>query len=133
MNKSKQTKSNPAALCKRDFLLILAVLAVAFLCYLLLFPKSSPTAVVVTQEGQEIARIPLSSVTSSYELSVEGDFPAVILVEPDGVRVLSASCPDKICVRTGKLTRAGQTVACLPARLTVTLQGPGSAVDGYTG
>lgn len=120
-------------LCKRDFLLALAVLAAALLCYVLLLPKGTAATAVVEQEGQELYRIPLTSVSAPYELSVGGDYPAVILVEPDGVRVQSASCPDQLCVRTGKLTRASQTAVCLPARLTVTLQGNDYPVDGYTG
>ena len=42
-----------------------------------------------------------------------------------------SSCPDHVCENTGKIKHVGQTIICLPNRLTVTIIGEGSddAVD----
>lgn len=132
MKSQPKRKQNPAVLNKRDFLLAGAVLAAAVLCFLLL-PRGAAATAVVERGGEELYRIPLFGVTSPYELTIDGEYPAVLLIEKDGVSFLSAACPDKLCVRTGKLTQAGQTAVCLPARLTLRLLGGPSSVDGYTG
>lgn len=129
----EKTSSNPVVLRKRDFLLAFVVLAAALLIFLALTPKSGDLTAVVEQGGQVLYRIPLREVQSSYTIQVEGEFPAVLLIDPDGVSFQSATCPDQVCVRTGKLIRAGQAAACLPARLTLRLEGAERQVDGYTG
>jgi len=61
------------------------------------------------------------------ELKVEGHLGATrILVEADGARVLDSPCPLKLCVAAGKITRAGEVVACLPNRVALRLLGGAS-------
>ena len=67
---------------------------------------------------------------------LDGDIPLIILFESDGACVKSSECRDKICVNTGKLTRAGQMAICLPARVTLELQsveGTENTPDAITG
>ena len=45
-------------------------------------------------------------------------------MEPHGgVRVEEADCPTQDCVHTGTITRAGQSIVCLPARIIIRLEG----------
>ena len=37
--------------------------------------------------------------------------------------VAEANCGDHTCVRTGKISREGEVIVCLPHRLTVEIQG----------
>jgi hypothetical protein len=39
------------------------------------------------------------------------------------VRVVDSPCPDRICVAAGPISRTGQFIACLPNRVSVTLEG----------
>ena len=41
---------------------------------------------------------------------------------------LLEDCRDKICVNTGKISRAGQSIVCLPARVSVAVVGNGGDV-----
>ena len=53
-------------------------------------------------------------------------------LRPDGevgVRVETSDCPTQDCVHTGTITRAGQSIVCLPARIIIQLQG-GAQADG---
>ena len=43
----------------------------------------------------------------------------LIVVEGKRIWVEEADCPDKICVRSGHLTQAGETAACLPHKLLI--------------
>ncbi len=48
-----------------------------------------------------------------------------------GVWVTEADCPDGVCVRTGKISREGEAIVCVPLGVCVTL-GEGEW-DGVTG
>ena len=106
-----------------DALVALAVFAVAAVCMLaMFFRESGDLKAVVRQDGKIIKEVELQTVQSPYLFPVKGDIPLIILFESDGACVKSSECRDKICVNTGKLTRAGQMAICLPARVTLELQ-----------
>lgn len=49
-----------------------------------------------------------------------------ILVDLDakqGVAILASPCPDQLCVRQPRITRAGQSILCLPEKLLVEIAG----------
>ena len=45
----------------------------------------------------------------------------VIIIRDEQVFVENADCPDKTCVKQGKIMKTGQSIVCLPHRLTVTI------------
>ena len=49
----------------------------------------------------------------------------VLEIKDKAIRVTEADCKDKWCMHQGAISRAGQTLACLPHRLTVTIEGEG--------
>lgn len=81
----------------------------------------SSTTAVVTLDGEEIHRINLGLVDEPYEFRVEttqGDYN-IIRVENGRIRVVEASCPDKIDVKQGWISNAHQSIVCLPNRLVI--------------
>lgn len=45
-----------------------------------------------------------------------------------------ADCPDKLCIHQGKISHTGETIACLPNRVTVrVISGAASNVDSIAG
>ena len=66
--------------------------------------------------------------TERHALSQDGTYPlnggSNILVIAGGQAWLSeANCPDLLCVRQGKVHYTGQSIICLPNRLSVTVEG----------
>ena len=57
--------------------------------------------------------------------------PLVISISDGYVSVVSASCPHKICVKTGAVSRPGQSIICAPGRVAVIIEGKGD-LDGLT-
>ena len=49
------------------------------------------------------------------------------------VYVTSSDCPNQDCVHSGAISRAGQSIVCLPARVAVTLEGSASDYDLIAG
>ena len=45
----------------------------------------------------------------------------------------SSDCPNQDCVHSGAISRAGQSIVCLPARVAVTLEGAASDYDLIAG
>lgn len=116
---------------------ILALLALGILCGAVFFAFSRlPAGVtaVVEVNGQECERVNLASLSEPVEKEITGENGILLTLrfEPDGAQVLESQCPDKICVHTGKLRRAGESAICLPARTVLRLEGE-NAVDGVTG
>ena len=117
--------------------LILLAAAAAVCLVLLLWQHSAGNAdctAVIEQDGQELRRISLSALTQEERIDLGGDCHVVLLAEPGAISFLSSDCPDQICVRTGKLTKPGQAAVCLPARISVRLEGESEGVaDAMTG
>ncbi len=81
-------------------------------------------------DGELVHTAYLSSVSESYEFETGG---CILIFEGGGVSFKSSECPDKLCVNRGKLKRSGDTMACVPERVTVTLKSEkGKAPDGVT-
>lgn len=89
---------------------------------------------VIERDGAEVERISLSALAGPEERTVRGEngLELTVMLTPDGAWVENSQCPDKICVHTGKLTRAGEAAVCLPARVVLRLEGKGGA-DAITG
>ena len=45
----------------------------------------------------------------------------ILVIENGTVYMISATCPDKLCVKQGAKSRIGETIVCLPHRLVATV------------
>ncbi len=105
---------------RADLLLISGLLLAAGLLFLAGALGGSPGRwAVVRQDGREIAR---------YSLDQDGVYPLnggtnLLVIQGGWAFVREASCPDKLCVRQGRIQKTGQSIVCLPNRLTVSIEG----------
>ena len=81
--------------------------------------------------GKEVEIRVDGEVAAVYPLSENGEYSllsgANILVIEDGAAYMKhADCPDRVCVITGKISLVGETIVCLPNRLSVTVVGDGA-------
>lgn len=111
---------------RRDVLACALVLlcAAALLCALRMSARGAAASVVVLRGGTELARLPLDE---DAELPVDGG-ENIVCIEGGRVRMLFSTCEGQDCVRQGSIGRVGETIACLPHRLTVRIEG-GGGVD----
>lgn len=49
------------------------------------------------------------------------------------IRLTKASCPDKICEKTGYIGSSGQSIICVPNKITVAVVGSDESVDVMVG
>ncbi|MBN1799177.1 MAG: NusG domain II-containing protein [Spirochaetales bacterium] len=64
------------------------------------------------------------ALTSPNLISVEGPLGrTVIEINEGAVSVRSSPCPEKTCVKSGKVSLPGEWIACLPNQVLITIEG----------
>ena len=89
---------------------------------------------VITQHGQTVRRIDLP--VPDKELTVpldDGTYHLTVRICGGSVSVSESDCPGQDCVRTGSISRAGQSIVCLPAQVVISLESAASEVDVVLG
>ena len=92
-----------------------------------------PLTATILHRGQVVQTVRLDRLTEEMTVTVEGDYHLTILLDRNGVRVAESDCPGRDCVHTGVITRAGQSIVCLPEQVVVQLSGGGSGPDAVLG
>ena len=105
---------------KYDLLLVAGLLLAAVILYLLLRPGGPGVWAVVTVDGRETARYALSE----DRTVILGEENYNILQISNGkAAVMEANCGDHTCIRTGKISREGESIIWLPHRLIIRIEG----------
>lgn len=95
-------------------LLLTAVLVFALTAF------RRPGAVAEVTVGDEVyGRYPLSS---DIEVEIKSDGSNLLVIKDGKASIISADCPDKICVHHAAVSRVGEVIVCLPHRLAVTIK-----------
>lgn len=118
-----------AMLKKFDFLLI-AFIVLAAICFKAYSRAAYKGAYVsVYSGGMLYGEYSLSENGAAEVVNTDG---GVNVIEISGgfARVSHADCPDKLCVRQGAVSKSGETIVCIPNRLS--LQVGGEGLDGIT-
>ena len=115
---------------KRDIMLIATLIIVceaAFLIINFVVKKDGITAVVKV-DGNIVYMLPLDKNASVTVEGYQGGSNTVV-IENGTVYMKDADCPDKLCEKTGKISKKGETIVCLPHRVVVEIQGGEGNVD----
>lgn len=87
---------------------------------------------IISINGHEKMRLPLSV---DAEKTVEGfaGLNCTVCIKEGAASVTEADCPDKLCVDHSPISRSGESIVCLPARITVTISSTEApATDGVS-
>jgi hypothetical protein len=120
-----------------DKIIVATVLISAMIIYLLFAGTvfgEQPETVVISVDGREYASYNLAEISEVKNVEINTEFGYnTIEITSDGARVTDASCPDKTDIQSGKITKPGQMLVCVPNRVTVRIIGKGAAkVDKVT-
>lgn len=121
VKKSNSHTPQTAALLTGLLLLLLSALSLL----LILLPRTASTAYTaeIYRDGQLLRSIDLSAVSSSYTFRLEGtDGYNEIEVRHGSIGIISADCPDKLCVHQGFISSSALPITCLPNRLVIRLR-----------
>lgn len=78
----------------------------------------------IYQNGELLTSIPLDDSDAPYRFTVTGENGCVneIEVRSDSIGIISADCPDKLCVHQGFISNTGLPIVCLPNKLVIRLR-----------
>lgn len=84
-----------------------------------LAPVGEPL-VNISINGEEYEIVSLLDDNNNYRKEIQGvNGLTVIEIRDQKVRVISSTCPDKLCIHSGWIDRPGQMLVCLPNRVVV--------------
>ena len=81
--------------------------------------RTDGVEVVVRINGEKVATYSLLK-DGEYELN---DGTNILCIQNGKAYMAFADCPDHKCVKDGKISKSGETLTCIPNRLTVTVIG----------
>lgn len=110
---------------KWDWIAVSAIFAALAVSSLWLYQKQKPEPVtaVITLDGDEIMRIPLSGYQGIKTVSLDESYgvPVHFEINGDQIRFAEVTCPDHICEKAGYLSKPYDTAVCMPNRVAVSL------------
>lgn len=118
---------------KADIILfiILIVLGLA-ITYALSLSRSEGETVVIRSNGELFAsysldedrtvKVPVAGVSDKYN---------IVEIRDGSVSVTEATCSNQVCVETGKISKSGESIVCLPNKLIVRIEGSENQGGGY--
>ncbi len=106
---------------------IIALALVGCLVFIFIMNSSrgSKTAVITCGEVQRELSLETDGV-----FNVEG---AELEVKDGRIRLVNADCPDKLCEKTGFIGAPGQSIICVPKKITVSISGESAEFDATIG
>ncbi len=115
---------------KGDLIILgLALVLAAAPLTLFLTPAAPPARAVVRINGGVVRALPLET---DALISFDECGYNRVRVRGGAVFIEEADCPDGACMRMGPIRHTGETITCLPNRLTVTIEGAAQGVDAVT-
>ena len=108
----------------KKFTLDIIVIAI-----LLLIAVSFFAVTLLNKEPGNVVTVEINGVlTKEYPLSQNGTFVLgggtnTLVIEDGAAYISDSNCPDHTCENMGKIRYVGQTIVCLPNRITITVKG----------
>lgn len=117
MEENVQEKRRPGR-AEILFIVGLLLISVALVLILTLTRREGATAEVQI-DGESVAR---------YSLQKDGEYALnggtnILVIEGGEAYLTYANCPDLVCVKTGRIRYVGESIVCLPNRVSVVIRG----------
>lgn len=116
-----------------DVILVLGLLLASFIPYVIFAhhenqaQRQAKTAqvltAVVSHDGKTVYKIRLSGHQGTTRFRYQhGNDWNEIETSGESIRVSAADCQDQVCVRKSKISKAGETIVCLPHKLLIEIR-----------
>lgn len=111
------------------------VILICVAIYIVGFGSANETNVVgIYSNSKLVEKIDLSKLDSERKITISGENGNnVILAQKNSIKMLSAECPDKVCVNHGELKKGGAPIICLPNKLVIRWENSSDEYDVKTG
>ena len=113
---------------KSDIILIVSLIIIGVSFFLFIYSSSDDGKYVVIRIGGEVKNTFSLDNDLEYEIKTDDGDINLLKIEDGSARIETASCPDKLCVKNGKIKYVGQSVICLPNKVVIEIV---SDIDDY--
>lgn len=113
---------------KKGDLIIVLILAVAVISWFginKLGESQDERQIVIETNGNVYKTIPMKTgmKLQDVHIDLENGKYIDIVADENGAYVKDVICPDKVCQKTGLVSKVGQSIVCLPNRVVVYIEG----------
>jgi len=114
---------------KGDIFVLAMALIFLVILYVVFWRASSHTGehIHIVTQGGAVEKL---SLLQNREVTIEGQLGnSRLQIEGGRVRFLDSPCANKLCVHQGWASLSGELIACLPNRISVSIEGQNSHFD----
>lgn len=120
---------------KWDKIIIISLLVVSFVPYLIFslvrIHDYNATYAVITVGGKPYDKIKLTGHKGETKYLIKTpNGNNLVLLKDEKIAVIDADCPDEVCTESGFITKPGQSLICLPHKLSIAIEGAQVETDG---
>ena len=110
-------------IARRDILIIALLLILSFgsFGYWGLTQNAGAARVKIEVAGSLLGEYDLNEEQTIDIPGADGQVMNQVIITGGAAYMSEADCPDKICVKQGKISRLGQSIVCLPNRVVVSV------------
>ena len=105
---------------KGDIIIAFSVIILAVFLFALSYMPADKLTAEIYLDGQLAETISFTETDKPYTLFVG---KCEIEVSKEGVGFIKSDCPDKLCVRSGRLSKNFDSSACLPNKTVIVIKG----------
>ena len=103
---------------------VLVVAAVVYAVFVGALWNEQPKSVEVFVDGEKYASYNFAEISGAKSVKINTKYGHNVLeITNDGARMTESSCPDKVDVLCGEISKPGQMIVCIPNRVSVKILG----------
>lgn len=107
---------------KKDIFLVIGIIFVIIILFIVNNIKNNKKseAIEIYINNKLYKSIPIDE---DEDLKIEGEFGYnYIKIHDNGVEITEASCPDKVCVESGFISKPSERIVCMPNKVVIKIK-----------
>ncbi len=124
-DKVEVTRDRRVFIRSRDLFVLFILIALALILFFVTWSTRTSTDLVakIYYDGQLVEVVELvPGMEKDFQFDVE---PSIVIRQfaDKSIAFMSSDCPDRVCIKSGRLRRAGEFAACVPNRFLIVIEG----------
>ncbi len=116
----------------RDLFILVALIVLALILYVVTWTTraSSESVAKIYHDGQLLEVVKLvPGEEREFRFDIE---PSIVIRQfaDQSIAFMSSDCPDRVCVKSGRIKRPGDFAACVPNRFLIVIEGTAELSEG---
>ena len=79
--------------------------------------------IIIRSDGEIVQQIPLNKTTEIITTIKSKEGTITMQVKNGKVHIIESTCHDKLCIKQGWISKTGESIVCLPNRISISITG----------